>query len=159
MTLSSDVILAGTVADEGITERVPILTGVPDCPEMEVTSYQINVREVLQGSCEEEQIKLILFWDHQTRPHKNDELVLFLTEQGDVYAAVTADNDSVFVINPPNDKILAFSGSEEMIQYDDLSVENFKSSINEEIDKFREDSSDYKGIVGTIGGWILEEQK
>ncbi len=150
MTISSDVILAGTVADEGVTERMPIFEVIPDSPETDVTTYQIDVREVIEGSCDEEQITLKLYWDYQTRPYKNDELILFLNKQGDIYTPVTADNDSIFVINPPNDKIFAFSGSEDMIQFDNSSVEDFRSFINDEICSFREDPSDYKGIVGDI---------
>ena len=65
MTLSSDVILAGTVADDGITERGPIFDILPDGPETDFTTYHINVREVWQGECDEEQMR---------KPWRNSEL-------------------------------------------------------------------------------------
>ena len=157
MALSSDVILAGTVVDDGVTTREPLLMSVSDGPEAEVTAYQVNVREVWQGECDEEQITLKFYWPHQTRPFKNDELILFLKKQGSgFYTPVTADNDSVFVINPPENKLFPLSTQQDIIAYDNQSVETLKSDVAETVEEFRA-ATEYDYLVGAVGLLALTE--
>ena len=157
MTLSSDVVLAGTVADDGVTTREPLLMSVSDGPEADVTAYQVNVREVWQGECDEEQITLKFYWPHQTRPFKNDELILFLKKQGSgFYTPVTADNDSVFVINPPENKLFAMSTRQYVVSYDNQNVKTLKSDVADTVADFR-DATEYTYAVGAVGLLALTE--
>ena len=150
MTLSSDVILAGTVADDGITERGPIFDILPDGPETDFTTYHINVREVWQGECDEEQITLKFCWPHQTRPFKDDELILFLKKQGiGFYTPTTASNASVFVINPPENKLFAMSTREYVVTYDNQSIKTLKSDVADTVEEFR-DAAEYTYAVGAV---------
>ena len=157
MTLSSDVVLAGTVADDGVTTREPLLMSVSDGPEADVTAYQVNVREVWQGECDEEQITLKFYWPHQTRPFKNDELILFLVKQGSgFYTPVTADNDSVFVINPPENKLFAMSTRQYVVAYDNQKIKTLKSDVADTVADFR-DATEYTYAVGAVGLLSLTE--
>ena len=157
MTLVSDVILTGTVADDGVTTREPLLGDIPNGPEADVTAYQVNVREVWQGECDEEQITLKFYWPHQTRPFKNDELILFLRWQWtDFYTPITADNDSVFVINPPENKLFPLSTQQDIIAYDNQSVETLKSDVAETVEEFRA-ATEYDYLVGAVGLLALTE--
>ena len=157
MTLVSDVILTGTVADDGVTTREPLFGDIPNGPEADVTAYQVNVREVWQGECDEEQITLKFYWPHQTRPFKNDELILFLKKQGSgFYTPVTADNDSVLVINPPENKLFAMSTRQYVVSYDNQNVKTLKSDVADTVADFR-DATEYTYAVGAAGLLALTE--
>ena len=150
MTLVSDVILTGTVADDGATTREPLLGDIPNGPEADVTAYQVNVREVWQGECDEEQITLKFCWPHQTRPFKDDELILFLKKQGiGFYTPTTASNASVFVINPPENKLFAMSTREYVVTYDNQSIKTLKSDVADTVEEFR-DAAEYTYAVGAV---------
>ncbi|HIS32641.1 MAG TPA: hypothetical protein IAB44_14025 [Candidatus Limivivens intestinipullorum] len=100
---------------------------------------------------------LKFYWPHQTRPFKNDELILFLVKQGSrFYTPTTASNTSVFVINPPENKLFAMSTREYVVTYDNQSIKTLKSDVADAVAEFR-DATEYTGFAGAVGLLALTE--
>ena len=162
--IASDVALVGTVMDEGVSKVEPILRDiVDDGPQTTVIAFQLRVQDVLAGSCDAKEITLKFYWPYQTRPYKGDKLVLFLVEQPVVpelpvefYTPTSADNDSVFAVNPPDNTIFAFSKKETLTAYDGQKLSDFKKNIEEALDTFRT-ATEYPYIAGEAGLSALTE--
>ena len=162
--IASDVALVGTVMDEGVSKVEPIFGEAwDDGPQTTVTAFQLRVQDVLAGSCDAKEITLKFYWPYQTRPYKGDKLVLFLVEQPvasefpvEFYTPTSADNDSVFAVNPPDNTIFAFSKKETLTAYDGQKLSDFKKNIEEALDTFRT-ATEYPYIAGEAGLSALTE--
>lgn len=162
--IASDVALVGTVMDEGVSKVEPIFGEAwDDGPQTTVIAFQLRVQDVLAGSCDAKEITLKFYWPYQTRPYKGDKLVLFLVEQPVVpelpvefYTPTSADNDSVFAVNPPDNTIFAFSKKETLRAYDGQKLSDFKKNIEEALDTFRT-ATEYPYIAGEAGLSALTE--
>ena len=72
------------------------------------------------------------------------------------YTPTSADNDSVFAVNPPDNTIFAFSKKETLRAYDGQKLSDFKKNIEEALDTFRT-ATEYPYIAGEAGLSALTE--
>lgn len=155
--LASDLILTGRVADDGVSEVVPVFEGVEN-PPVTITSYQIDVREVLYGSYDEEQLTLRFYWAFQTKPYQGDELLLFLTVGPDYCLPTTASNYSVFVINPPDDRLFALSNKEVLTAFDGSKPKSLEAEIDGIVEGFQS-ATEYPYSTGAVALSALSEDR
>lgn len=153
--LYSDLILKGRVADDGVSEVVPMFEGVNESPPVTITSYQIDVREVLYGSYDEEQLTL-RFYSDQTKPYQGDELLLFLKVRSNYCIPTRAKDDSVFVINPPENQLVALSVREPLTVFDNQDIADLESEIADIVEGFQS-ATEYSYGVGAVGLLALTE--
>ena len=153
--LSSDLILTGRVADGGVSEVVPMFEGVDESPQVTITSYQIDVREVLYGSYDEEQLTL-RFYSYQTKPYQGDELLLFLKVRSDYCIPTRAKDDSVFVINPPDDRLFALSNKEVLTAFDGSGPKSLEAEIDGIVEGFQS-AAEYPYSTGAVALSALTE--
>lgn len=153
--LASDLILTGRVADSGTKISVPVFL-IEDSPEANVTCYQIDVRKVLYGSHDEEQLTLRFYWPYQTKPFEGDELFLFLREGPDYYIPTTANNLSVFVINPPDDRLFALSNKEVLTAFDGRKPKSLEAEIDGIVEGFQS-AAEYPYSTGAVALSALTE--
>lgn len=127
-----------------------------DGPTAIATSYQIDVRKVLYGSYDEEQLTLRFYWAFQTKPHQGDELLLFLKVRPEYCVPTTADDDSVFVINPPENQLFSLSVKKPLTDFDNQDVAVLESEIADAIEEFQS-AADYPYPAGVIALSALTE--
>lgn len=154
--LASDLIVTGTIADAGTTQEVSLLEGIDDGSTAIVTSYQIDVREVLYGSYDGEQLTLRFYWPFQTKPYQGDELFLFLAVGPDYCLPTTASNYSVFVINPPDDRLFALSNKEVLTAFDGRKPKSLEAEIDGIVEGFQS-AAEYPYSTGAVALSALTE--
>lgn len=120
----SDLIAVIKITDEGTEETVPLSEDAPEENRVYVTKtlYSFDIVQVWYGETpDREELVLQLSGDKNSgcaKPHKNDELIIFLAQRSDgTYHAVDHEH-SIFSINPPDDTLFAFSNRDEFTAFD-----------------------------------------
>lgn len=132
---SADVVVEGEVTEIGEVSSELLLDGLPF--KIIYTPYTIRVKSVWFGECEEKEITLLVQGDENTgvsKPHLRDQGIFILREYyNETYALARAET-AIFIKNPPNNLIYAFSDDKESMAFDGETVASFKKSLQAILD-------------------------
>jgi len=125
----ADLIVEGEI----ITEGDVALDGSPGW----VTTYILKVDKVWFGTYEEDTLTLKISGDKKSGPPKpclydQGVFLLMLHHEDDCYM-LSASEDSLFIKNPPNNRIFSLSSDPNVRIFDGKSVSTLKKAINSEL--------------------------
>lgn len=139
----SSLIVEGSVQTDG-EEQVYTEAGIYSDY---ITVYEIMVEETWFGKVSEKRINVALPGrkdEFVTKPHIGDKIVIFLSEtpaEYDYY--VPADLiGSIYVLNPPDDKILALTGNKIHQEYNGEDIVSFRDSVNRTLEEIVDNETD-----------------
>ncbi len=135
-TLCVDLILEGKVIGiENPKEAV-----LPDGPTWSYVLYQVKVKNVWFGECKNMVISLGIPGDFESGPTKpliGDELILFLYQNKEENYGLIYYEASMFALNPPLNRLYAFSDKETLTVFDGESKAKLRSALEDIIGDFR----------------------
>lgn len=166
--VSADLIIEGKVLDEGtlVSRYLPVNEGEDPTasPQLYSVDFQIQVRDVWYGECEDTEITLGLlggFESGVTKPHKDDELILFLSQKSNGDYTTVFYEESIYVINPPENKIFVFADNPSLIEgYDHTSISFIKREVKRilrEVDSYSLEEYPSMNFIGDIANGFLSD--
>lgn len=156
--VSSDIIVYGTVTDDGFVET-KVAPGTEILPEKlqlktTTTSYTLQIEEVWAGEFEDNELTLEIYGDKEhgiTKPHKNDHIIAFISTYGNEgNYAPSVGGGCLYVENPPNNQLFAFSSREDYAQYNGKRLSSLKDAIDKRLEKVAAEGTD-RLVLGDIG--------
>ena len=154
-TIVADLIICGTVLTDATDVTLELPTAQGNGPTVSNENFQIQVNEVWFGECEDEVIELGLLQGVK-EPQKGDVLILFLIKKASGGYTTTDYENSIFAINPPNDRLFSFSTREGMSRYDGVTPESFKETLQSIFDKFEKEAFNVN-FIGRIANELLPD--
>ena len=149
----SDLIIEGEVISVGDTADRP-LAGTEETVKFNIktTIYTISVIDVWYGTYDGDSLILEIYGDNDsgpTKPHQYDRGVFLLEKYGDNYTLSAAEN-SVFIQNPPNGKLYAFSYHDEVAMFDKQSTSVLKEAMETKLNDIKANGAS-RQVFGSIG--------
>ena len=134
--LSSDTIIEGKVIDIGYETNSAV--------DIYVT-YYVQVRDVWYGKCKD-LIEVRIegkVGGGPAKPQINDEVILFLQGSFDIGVYMCSNYErSIFIINPPDDRLFSFSNMPDNAIFDGKSIGALKRAVKKELKELSH-SSEY----------------
>ena len=158
-TVLSDIIIQGTVLDDGMEDQVYLpFPYEGEGPSFTVTNIRVKIDELWFGEYEGEEVTISLYenlTNGVTKPKKDDALILFLHETGETYSTNEFEN-SMFIINPPNDTLFALSTREDLSEFDGKKPSDLYKSVRAELKKFSQ-YTEWNENIEDVGLSVLDE--
>ena len=154
----SDIVVRGRVtSDAQSVDTITTLTGKTGVFIAE--DFDFHVEEVLFGSLDTDTITLRCWGKDDAgcaKPHRNDELILFLSVQPttDFAYIPVSDESSMFAVMP-DESLYSFSNQEEFTTMDGRPVEDIYQRILEAAQNIHNNPEEYVDIA--MGGEVLTE--
>ena len=166
--VSADLIIEGKVLDDGtlVSRYLPVGEGEDPTasPQLYSVNYQIQIRDVWYGKCEDTEITLGLLGGFESgvmKPHKNDELILFLNQKSNGDYTTVFYEESIYIINPPENKIFVFADNPILIEeYDYTSIPFIKREVKRilrEVDSYSPEEYPSMHFIGDIANGFLSD--
>ena len=133
--LCSDLIVEGEV----IGVENPKEAVLPGGPAWSYVLYQVKVKDVWFGECTSNIISLGIpgsLESGPTKPFIGDELILFLYQNKEGNYGLIYYEASMFALNPPLNRLYAFSDKETLTDFDGKSKIELRSALENILDDF-----------------------
>ena len=164
--IGADIIVEGKVISDGMGTFYQVNPNRTDGPSVSSMAFTFEVRDTWYGECEDVITLRMLggFNSGITKPYVGDELILFLFENSNGEYVPVFFEHSIYAINPPDNRIYAFSNREPLAALDGLTVSQFRNRVARALNEFRaianeeqEESIFSRFSIGTVGNSVLDD--
>ena len=140
---AADIVIEGRIKNDG--EIGTLYIGDPETSyPFTYTEFLVDVRKVWYGELTKGTIPLRILGTPtsvMSKPQKGDELILFLSLDISIddpserwYSLATGSEQSMFAINPPDNRLYAFDNQDGSTVFDDKEVNVLKSAIEDAVE-------------------------
>lgn len=174
IVMNSDLIIEGTITSSGNT-GLRTMPGTEESKypyQLTTTTYTLRVDDVWFGEYDRQTLTLEILGDATsgvTKPHKNDKGIFILSKYGaEGNYTLTAAESSIFVKNPPNNGLFAFSTVEAMSEFDHKKSSDLKAAIEEKLKLVELGKVDgmvygaigreYKSLTSSIASEVVDDK-
>lgn len=158
ITANADLIIEGEITSAG-EQNIRFLAGTENTShplQLTTTVYKVKVNKVWFGKYTKRKLTLEIRGDKDsgvTKPHINDRGIFILSEYKEKgNYTLTAAEASIFIKNPPDDKLYAFADDAYLTAFDRKDPSELKKSMQEKLDLIKE-----QGTSDTVRGSIGRE--
>lgn len=151
----ADVVIRGKIVSDGeAVNKITDPNGVVQ--RSDGIHYKVKVNEVILGNLDKDKIT-VRFWGTEetgcAKPHRNDELVLFLYLQEFSGQYMPADSEYSMFAVMPDDTLYSFSGR--FSEMDGQSVNNLYDGVEKAVQAIRSNPEEY--YTTSSSGAVLDE--